>query len=210
MMLPGEALVKGDSRSASIAAASIVGKVVRDRVMQGMECLYPGWGFERHKGYPTQEHREILQKRKPSMIHRHSFQYVGNPDDLIQPSLFWVMKERKLDRLGKNWLRITLSGSAIRFFNSTSVAVAEKLTSLLVTPNTLFSVKSKQGKALLRCIHLYPSPKLRARGSVNWLVFTWWNTKMKKDNLDSMSSLSSWIRIMKERQNIWKMLFNQK
>ena len=88
MMLPGEALVKGDSRSASIAAASIVGKVVRDRVMQGMECLYPGWGFERHKGYPTQEHRELLQKRKPSMIHRHSFQYVGNSEDLIQPSLF--------------------------------------------------------------------------------------------------------------------------
>ena len=49
MKLPGEALVKGDSRSASIAAASIVGKVVRDRVMQGMECLYPGWGFERHR-----------------------------------------------------------------------------------------------------------------------------------------------------------------
>jgi len=56
--------------------------------MQGMECLYPGWGFERHKGYPTQEHRKILQKRKPSMIHRHSFQYVDKPDDLIQPSLF--------------------------------------------------------------------------------------------------------------------------
>ena len=62
------------------------------------------------------------------------------------------MKERKLDRLGKNWLRITLSGSAIRFFNSTSVAVTAKLTSLPVTPNTLSSVKSKQGKALLCCI----------------------------------------------------------
>ena len=73
------------------------------------------------------------------------------------------MKERKLDRLGKNWLRITLSGSAIRFFNATSVAVTVRLTSLLVTPNTLFSVKSKQGKALLRCIHLYPLPKLRVR-----------------------------------------------
>jgi Predicted endonuclease distantly related to archaeal Holliday junction resolvase len=55
------------------------------------------------------------------------------------------MKERKLDRLEKNWLRITLSGSAIRFFNSTSVAVTAKLTSLLVTRNTLSSVKSKQG-----------------------------------------------------------------
>ena len=82
------------------------------------------------------------------------------------------MKERKLDRLGKNWLRITLSGSAIRFFNATSVAVTAKLTSLLVTPNTFSSAKSKQGKALLRCIHLYQSLKLRVRGSVNWLVFT--------------------------------------
>ena len=73
------------------------------------------------------------------------------------------MKERKLDLLGKNWLRITLSGAAILFFNSTSVAVTVKLTSLPVTPNTLSSVKSKQGKALLRCIHIYPSPKLRNR-----------------------------------------------
>ena len=56
------------------------------------------------------------------------------------------MKERKLDRLGKNWLRITLSGSVIRFFKATSVAVMAKLTSLPVTPNTLSSVKYKLRK----------------------------------------------------------------
>tara|TARA_B100001079_G_scaffold265447_1_gene271209 strand:- start:2248 stop:2817 length:570 start_codon:yes stop_codon:yes gene_type:complete len=85
---PGKALVKGDSRCASIAAASIVGKVVRDRVMHGMDCLYPGWDFQRHKGYPTKGHREMLETRRPSMIHRHSFQYVGNQDEAIQSSLF--------------------------------------------------------------------------------------------------------------------------
>ena len=58
------------------------------------------------------------------------------------------MKEKKLDRLGKNWLRIILSGPVIRFFNATSAAVSVKLTSLPVTPNTLSSVKSNQGKAL--------------------------------------------------------------
>ena len=73
------------------------------------------------------------------------------------------MKEKKLDRLEKNWLRSILSGSAIRFFNLTSVAVTAKLTSLIVTPNTLSSVKSKQGKALLRCIHLLSVTKAKGK-----------------------------------------------
>ena len=64
------------------------------------------------------------------------------------------MKERKLDRLGKNWLRIFLSGSAIRFFNATSVAVSAKVTSLLVTPNTFVfcEVKTRKGS-----VPLHPS-----------------------------------------------------
>ena len=81
-------------------------------------------------------------------------------------------ERKKIGSIGEKLASDYLGGSAIRFFNATSVAVTAKLTSLLVTTNTLFSVKSKQGKALLRCIHLYPSPKLRERGSVNWLVFT--------------------------------------
>ena len=72
------------------------------------------------------------------------------------------MKEKKLDRLGKNWLRIILSGSVIRFFNATSAVVSVKLTLLPVTWNTLSSVKSKQGKGLLRCIH--PLSVTKAKG----------------------------------------------
>ncbi len=71
--LPGEAIVRGDSSSTSIAAASIVAKVTRDRIMHGLQYLYPGWNFEQHKGYPTKNHRLMLNKRSPSPIHRKSF-----------------------------------------------------------------------------------------------------------------------------------------
>ena len=68
-----EALVKGDSRSYSIAAASIVAKVTRDRGMERAEHRYPGYYFARNKGYPTAQHRGQLQKLGPCPIHRRSF-----------------------------------------------------------------------------------------------------------------------------------------
>lgn len=71
--LPHETAVKGDSRSASIAAASILAKVSRDRYMEEMARQYPEYRFERHKGYPTKLHYEMLQKYGPSPIHRRSF-----------------------------------------------------------------------------------------------------------------------------------------
>lgn len=70
---PYETLVKGDSRSYSIAAASIVAKVTRDRVMERADGLYPGYGFARHKGYGTALHREQLASRGPCPLHRRSF-----------------------------------------------------------------------------------------------------------------------------------------
>lgn len=71
--LPHETAVKGDSRSASIAAASILAKVSRDRYMEEMARQYPEYRFERHKGYPTKLHYEMLKKYGPSPIHRRSF-----------------------------------------------------------------------------------------------------------------------------------------
>lgn len=71
--LPHETAVKGDSRSASIAAASILAKVSRDRYMEEMARQYPEYRFERHKGYPTKLHYEMLKKYGPSPIHRSSF-----------------------------------------------------------------------------------------------------------------------------------------
>jgi ribonuclease HII len=67
------ALVKGDARSLSIAAASIVAKVMRDRLMVRMEQIYPGYGLGGHKGYPTKAHREAVMQLGPSPLHRRSF-----------------------------------------------------------------------------------------------------------------------------------------
>ena len=71
--IPVETVVKGDSLSASIAAASVLAKVSRDDVMLAMAEEYPGYGFEIHKGYGTKKHYEGLQALGPSPIHRMSF-----------------------------------------------------------------------------------------------------------------------------------------
>jgi len=80
---PQKNLIEGDRRSASVAAASIVAKVTRDRLMQAADLEYPKYGFGRHKGYPTPEHRDALQKHGPCRLHRRSFAGV-----LIQSELF--------------------------------------------------------------------------------------------------------------------------
>ena len=71
--VPHETVVKGDSRSASIAAASILAKVSRDRYMLEMAEKYPQYEFEKHKGYPTKRHYELLRKYGPCPIHRRTF-----------------------------------------------------------------------------------------------------------------------------------------
>lgn len=70
---PQEALVKGDGRSFTIAAASILAKVTRDRRMLEYHQQYPRYGFDRHKGYGTAFHREMIQKYGPCPVHRRSF-----------------------------------------------------------------------------------------------------------------------------------------
>jgi len=66
-------LVKGDSKSASIAAASIIAKVTRDRIMDELDEKYPMYGFKKHKGYVTKLHLEMLEKYGVSEVHRRSF-----------------------------------------------------------------------------------------------------------------------------------------
>lgn len=68
-----ETVVKGDSRVAAIAAASILAKVTRDREMQAFDKTYPGYGFAKHKGYPTKLHMQALERLGPTGIHRQSF-----------------------------------------------------------------------------------------------------------------------------------------
>lgn len=69
-----QAVVDGDERSAVIAAASIVAKVVRDRTMRRMDALYPGYGFVSHVGYITPGHSAVVRRLGPTQIHRRSFE----------------------------------------------------------------------------------------------------------------------------------------
>ena len=82
--LPQKALIKGESKSASIAAASIIAKVVRDQLMVDYHHEFPKYNFARHKGYPTKEHRQALKLHGPSPIHRRTFkgvrEFYDNPD----------------------------------------------------------------------------------------------------------------------------------
>ena len=71
--IPTRTIVKGDSLSASIAAASILAKVERDRLMDRYAEEYPGYGFEKHKGYPVPMHYEAIRILGPTPIHRRSF-----------------------------------------------------------------------------------------------------------------------------------------
>lgn len=74
--LPQNTLPKGDSLSISIAAASIIAKVTRDRIMVDFDRIYPEYGFSKHKGYPTKAHRAAIRKYGCSPIHRKTFKGV--------------------------------------------------------------------------------------------------------------------------------------
>jgi ribonuclease HII len=75
--LPQDGIVRGDGKSVSIAAASIVAKVTRDRLMADLDRAYPGYGFAVHKGYPTAAHREAIGRLGPCPVHRRSFRGVS-------------------------------------------------------------------------------------------------------------------------------------
>ena len=70
------AVTKGDARSLAIGAASILAKVERDRIMREHHARYPQYGFDRHKGYGTKEHRQAIAEHGPCAIHRKTFRGV--------------------------------------------------------------------------------------------------------------------------------------
>ncbi len=78
-------VVKGDAKCLSIAAASIIAKVTRDRLMVALARKHPGYGFERHKGYGTPEHREALRRLGVTPHHRRSFHHVQLALGLVVP-----------------------------------------------------------------------------------------------------------------------------
>ncbi len=82
---PHTALVRGDSRSYSIAAASVLAKVTRDRRMIEADRFFPQYGFARHKGYPTPDHLEAVKRHGPCPIHRRSYAPLRQPDPELFP-----------------------------------------------------------------------------------------------------------------------------
>ncbi len=82
--LPGTAIVGGDDKVRAISAASIIAKVHRDRIMCALDRIYPDYGFSRHKGYATPEHRECIVRFGPCQQHRHSFRPF-RPLDACEP-----------------------------------------------------------------------------------------------------------------------------
>jgi ribonuclease HII len=88
--LPQKGVVDGDTLCFSIACASIVAKVTRDRLMDGYDLSYPGYRFARHKGYGTPDHLARLRRLGPSPIHRRTFQPVT---DVIDPK--WSCPDRE-------------------------------------------------------------------------------------------------------------------
>ena len=84
--IPKRALVRGESKSASIAAASIVAKVVRDSMMEYDDACFPQYEFARHKGYPTARHRKLISVYGPCALHRRSFKGVREYLDSVDPA----------------------------------------------------------------------------------------------------------------------------
>ena len=74
--IPCSTIVKGDRLSLSIAAASVVAKVTRDQLMREYHKIYPEYGFDRHKGYPTSQHKNAVARFGPCKIHRRSFKLI--------------------------------------------------------------------------------------------------------------------------------------
>lgn len=73
---PYQTIIRGDSLSLSIACASIVAKVIRDRILTVYDQVFPEYGFDQHKGYPTVRHKQAIQQHGLSLIHRRTFHYV--------------------------------------------------------------------------------------------------------------------------------------
>ena len=71
--IPYISVIKGDAKNYSIAAASIIAKVTRDRIMKEWDEIYPIYGFSKHKGYGTAEHIRIIKENGPCILHRKSF-----------------------------------------------------------------------------------------------------------------------------------------
>jgi len=90
-------IVDGDKKSLSIAAASIVAKVTRDRIMRQYDVIFPGYGFAQHKGYGTKQHLQALSEKKATPIHRKSF----NPVSKYLPTMAYLQRNKLIGKIGE-------------------------------------------------------------------------------------------------------------
>jgi len=88
LTFPQKAVIKGDRLSVAIAAASILAKVSRDRIMRRLDRIYPQYKFAQNKGYPTRAHKEAIMKFGPSEYHRRSFKFVGQARGIQEQLVF--------------------------------------------------------------------------------------------------------------------------
>ncbi len=95
LSIPQNSFYKGDGMNFSIAAASIIAKTHRDRLMEELEKKYPGYGFAQHKGYSTPEHQNAIREIGPCPIHRMSFQYIRELCGEFS-ALFYALKQQLL------------------------------------------------------------------------------------------------------------------
>lgn len=93
IVIPQWGLTRGDTRSFSIAAASVVAKVYRDRLMQALDVQYPGYGFGSHKGYCTRAHQEAVRRLGPCAIHRRSYDFIRELLGEYDPVFYELMDE---------------------------------------------------------------------------------------------------------------------
>ena len=91
-----KSIINGDQISLSIAAASIIAKVTRDKLMKQYDIIFPGYGFSRHKGYGTKQHMEKIRTKKATMIHRKSF----NPIINHLPNFAFLKRHHLIDLIG--------------------------------------------------------------------------------------------------------------
>ena len=114
---PQNAFNKGDGINFTIAAASIVAKTVRDRMMEDLDREYPGYGFAAHKGYPTPEHRAAFMKLGPCAMHRMSFPVIHEMLGEYSPAFYTLRSQ----------LFAAESGAALKAFESTLDEQADAL-----------------------------------------------------------------------------------
>jgi ribonuclease HII len=112
-----ERIVRGDATSATVAAASIVAKVARDRLMARLGERYPGYGFERHKGYRTKEHRAALAKLGPTREHRLSF----NPRGFAETAVAAPARHRKPKPRYANWRELPAAEMAAQLLETRTI-----------------------------------------------------------------------------------------